>query len=97
MAANVYVNSGRHLTSFGGKSLAEDFGLLMEVMADILLQPNFPSEEVEKVRGQIITSLKESLDSTRSMAGHYFREMLYTPIILIGKPMNGSLETIPPF
>jgi zinc protease len=95
VAASVYVNSGRHLTSFGGKSLAEDFGLLIEVMADILLQPSFPPEEVEKVRGQIVTGLKEALDSTRSMAGYYFRESLYTPHHPYGRPMNGDLETIP--
>lgn len=97
VAASVYVNSGRHLTSFGGKSLAEDFGLLVEILADILLQPSFPPEEVEKVRGQIITSLKESLDSTRSMAGHYFREILYTPGHPYGRPMSGTLETVPLF
>lgn len=97
VAASVYVNSGRHLTSFGGKSLSEDFGLLVEILADILLQPSFPPEEVEKVRGQIITSLKESLDSTRSMAGHYFREILYTPGHPYGRPMSGTLETVPRF
>lgn len=97
VAASVYVNSGRHLTSFGGKSLAEDFGLLVEVMVDILLQPSFPPDEVEKVRGQIITGLKESLDSTRSMAGHYFRELLYTLSHPYGRPMSGTLETIPRF
>lgn len=97
VAASVYVNSGRHLTSFGGKSLAEDFGLLVEIMTDILLQPSFPAEEVEKVRGQIITSLKEALDSTRSMAGHYFREILYSLNHPYGRPMSGTLETIPSF
>jgi zinc protease len=95
VGASVYVNSGRHLTGFGGKSLAEDFSLLVEIMSDILLAPTFPAEEVEKVRGQIITGLKEAEDSPRSMAGRYFRELLYGLDHPYGRPANGTLESIP--
>jgi zinc protease len=95
VGASVYVNSGRHLTGFGGKSLAEDFSLLVEIMSDILLAPTFPTEEVEKVRGQIITGLKEAEDSPRSMAGRYFRELLYGLDHPYGRPANGTLESIP--
>lgn len=94
VAASIYVNSGRHLTGFGGKSLAEDFDLLVEMMTDILLTPTFPLEEVEKVRGQIITSLKEAEDSPRSMAGHYFREMLYGINHPYGRPASGTVGSV---
>lgn len=95
VGASVYVNSGRYLTGFGGKSLAEDFELLVEIMADILLTPTFPPEEVEKVRGQTITGLKEAEDSPRSMAGRYFRELLYGLDHPYGRSANGTLESIP--
>lgn len=94
IGASVYVNSGRHLTGFGGKSLAEDFTLLVEVMTDILLTPTFPTEEIEKVRGQIITNLKEAEDSTRSMAGRYFREILYGIDYPYGRPAGGTIESV---
>ena len=95
VAASVYVNTGRHLTGFGGKSLAEDFNLLVEMMIDNLLCPTFPVEEVEKLRGQIITDLKEDEDDTRGMAGRYFREILYTFDHAYGRPLDGTLESIP--
>lgn len=95
IGASVYVNSGRHLTGFGGKSLAEDFNVLVEIMSDILLTPTFPAEEVEKVRGQIITGLKEAEDNPRSMAGRYFREILYGLDHPYGRSANGTLESIP--
>ncbi len=94
VAANVYVNSGRHLTTFGGKSLAEDYDLLAEVLFDTLLTPTFPDREIEKVRGQTLTSLKESEDSTRSMAGLYFRRALYTPDHPYGRPVGGTRATV---
>lgn len=95
VAASVHISGGRHLTGFGGKSLAEDFDLLVEIMTDNLLCPTFPAEEVEKLRGQIITDLKELEDDPRGLARRYFREMLYTFDHPYGRPVDGSLKSIP--
>lgn len=94
VAASVYVNAGRHLIGFGGKSLAEDFNLLVEILSDMLLNPTFPNEELEKVRGQFITGLKEDEDSPRSMAGRHFREILYGTEHPYGRPASGTIESI---
>jgi zinc protease len=95
VAANVYVSGGRHLTNFGGKSLAEDLDLLVDVLSDVLLNPNFPQNEVDKVRGQIITGLKELEDDTRGLASREFRGLLYTPEHPYGRPSNGTLDSVP--
>lgn len=95
VGANVFVGGGRHLTGFGGKSLAEDFGLLVDVLADVLLNPNFPEGEVGKVRGQMVTSLKELEDDTRGLANREFRRLLYTKEHPYGRPSDGTLESVP--
>jgi zinc protease len=95
VGANVFVGGGRHLTGFGGKSLAEDFGLLIDVLSDVLLNPTFPRREVDKVRGQIITSLKELEDDTRGLASREFRRVLYTLGHPYGRPGDGTLDSVP--
>lgn len=95
VAASVYISSSRHWISFGGKSLAEDFELLVSLLAEILLTPSFPPVEIEKVRGQIFTGLKEAEDNPRSMTLRYFRELLYTTAHPYGRPAGGTLESIP--
>jgi zinc protease len=95
VGANVFVGGGLHLSSFGGKSLAEDFGLLVDVLADVLRNPTFPPAEVEKLRGQIITSLKELEDDTRGLAGREFRRLLYTDQHPYGRPGEGTLDSVP--
>jgi zinc protease len=95
VGANVFVSGGRHVTSFGGKSLTEDFDLLVDVLSDVLLNPNFPQGEVDKVRGQIITSLKELENDTRGLAGREFRSLLYTLEHPYGRPGDGTLESVP--
>ncbi len=94
VAASVFVNAGRHQISFGGKCLAEDFGMVAAIMADTLLCPTFPPDEVEKLRGQTLTDLKEDEDDTHAMAGRYFREMLYTPDHPYGRSVDGTLSSI---
>jgi zinc protease len=95
LGANVFVSGGRHLTSFGGKSLSEDFGLLIDVLSDVLLNPAFPQGEVDKVRGQIITGLKELENDTRGLANREFRQLLYTNEHPYGRPGDGTLDSVP--
>ena len=95
IGASVYLNCGQHLTTLGGKSLAEDFEHLVDLVVDILLQSIFPSQEIEKVRGQIITGLKQLEDSTRGLAQRHFRQILYGSDHPYGRPLNGTLESIP--
>jgi len=94
VAASVYVNSGRHLLGFGGKSLAEDFELLVELMTDNLLYPTFPASEVEKLRGQMITDLKELEDDPRGLARRNFRKILYPDGHPYSRPVDGTIQSI---
>lgn len=94
VGASIGISCGRHMTTFGGKSLAEDFDLLVELLLASLCSPTFPVEEVERVRGQIITGLKELEDSPRGMAQRHFRRLLYGPDHPYGRPLSGTLETV---
>jgi zinc protease len=95
VGAHVFVGAGRRLTKFGGKSLAEDLDLLVDVLADILLNPTFPAPEVETLRGQIVTHLKELENDTRGLSDREFRQLLYTPQHPYGWPSDGTLDSVP--
>lgn len=81
--------------SLGGKALAEDLPLLIDVLADALRYPTFPAEQVERLRGEAITWLRYGLQDTRRQAGRAFRESLYLPDHPYHYTPRGSLETIP--
>lgn len=70
-------NSGTHTTSFGGRSLAEDFGLLLDLARQALYHPTFPTDHVEKVRAQLLTGLSLRAQDTRDMASLIFDELVY--------------------
>jgi zinc protease len=91
---SVGVDAGQVLMEVGGRSLAEDQGFLLETIAELTLQPSFPEEEIEKLRGQLRTGLLEMEIDTGAVAERAFRQTLYPE----GHPYHyrtaGYLETL---
>jgi zinc protease len=71
------VDAGRLTAHVGMRCLREDFSRGMELVAEVLRSPTFPSDEVEKLRGQIITGLREQETSARAVAERRFLKELY--------------------
>jgi zinc protease len=68
---------GTHTTSFGGKALAEDLDLLLNLLADVLLEPAFPPNDVERLRAQLLTGLAIRSQDTADMASLTFDQLVY--------------------
>lgn len=63
--------------TLSGNALAQDLGTLLDIAADQLRNPVFPEAEVEKVRSEILTQLRERDDDTRTVAQKRARQLLY--------------------
>ena len=70
-------SAGAHITAFGGKGLAEQLPLLLDICSDVLRHPAFPAEQVERVRAEILSSLREQEFDTSSRAAQAFHELTY--------------------
>lgn len=75
--ASLDFSADRHTAGFGAGGLAEDIDLILDLLADSLRHPIFPEEEIEQVRGEIMTDLQIRANDTRQMAGLAFRDNLY--------------------
>ncbi len=94
VSASASVSGGTHTTRFGAKSLAEDLPLTLDVLTDVLCHPKFPPDEVEKLRGEILTDLEERAHDTRRMASLTFYELAYPPEHPYARSLSGYPETI---
>jgi zinc protease len=92
--ASVDAGGGLHGTSFGAKALAEDLSLVIEILADMLARPSFPAHEVERLRGQILTGLRESEQETGTQASRAARALLYPPEHPYSRLSSGSVESV---
>ncbi len=80
-------------TSFGGKSLAVDFPLLIDTLANCLLHPTFPADQIHRLQMQILAGLLLREQDTIEMASLRFDELLF-PNHPYGVPEDGYADTI---
>ena len=93
IGATLSVSSGMHTSGFYTKSLAEDLPFMLDLLSDVLIRPIFPEAEVEKERGEWLTSLEERANSTRAMTGMAFSELCYPEGHPYRYSTDGYLET----
>ncbi len=62
MGADLNAGSGYNTDYIRGRALSEDWEQLLELMAEVLLNPVFPEEEWEKMQPRIIASINRQND-----------------------------------
>lgn len=87
------IGASVHNVNFGGRCLAEDLPMLLNLLGEILSQPSFPNEQVERLRAHFLTSLAIRSQDPDELAEMAFDEILF-PNHPYGRPEDGYFETI---
>jgi zinc protease len=93
IGASLGFGAGTSSTSFRGKSLAEDLNVLLSVLEDVIRNPVFPEEEVDRLRGEKLTGLTMRDQDTGSVAQLTFDELAY-PGHPYRFPSDGYRDTV---
>ncbi len=93
VGASLGFGAGAHTTGFNGRALAEDLPLLLELLIEVLQQPAFPVEQVDRLRTQILTGLGIRAQDTGEMASLSFDQILFKDHPY-SRPEDGYPETI---
>ena len=93
VGASLNYNGGTHSVGFGGRALAEDLDMLLELLAETLRQPVFPAEQVERLRAQLLTNLAIRAQDTAEMASLTFDQIVYAGHPY-SRPEEGFPETV---
>ena len=93
VGAGVSFGGGRHTSGFSSHSLVEDFDLVLDVIIESLCRPTFPEEQIERLRGQMITGLQMRTNNTRQMAWLAFSEAAYG-VHPYGRSVSGYLDSV---
>ena len=91
----VTTDVGRQTTDVTVKCLVEDLDLAIGVLTELIREPTFPPEQLEKVRGELLTGLREADQDTRSVAERTFRELAYPEAHPFRRRVAGYQETVP--
>lgn len=82
-----------HTVSFSGRCLAEDLPMLVNLLSESLRYPVFPVEQIERLRGQLLTGLAIRAQDTSELASLTFDETLFANHPY-GRSEDGYPETV---
>ena len=94
VGADINISSGWHRTQFSGKSLAEDLPTLLDVLADVLRNPTFPTAHIDRLRGELVTGLRIRSQDTRYRASRAFSESLFPADHPYHYSTRGTVESV---
>lgn len=97
MGAGLSVDVGYATVSASLKCLSEDVPRAIEILAEVLRRPTFPANEMEKLRGQVLTELREAENDTRYMADRTWRDQAYPDSHRYKRSVTGARDTISRF
>ncbi len=88
--------TAKEMVSYNTKVLDEHLPLAFDVLADMVLNPLFRDEDIEKEKGVILEELKMEVDNPEYLLHEIFSSNFYKDHP-IGKPILGTKDTVRKF
>ena len=94
LGATLGFGCGRLTIDGTTKSLAADVDTILGYLADAFRKPDFPDDQIEIVRGQMLSGLRQAENSTRAMANRTMRELVYPEGHPFHTRASGTIESV---
>ena len=96
VGGDINAYTSREQTAFHARVLKDDVGLALDMIADILLNPTFAEDELEREREVIIQEIGQTRDTPDDLIFDYLQEACY-PDQPMGWPIFGSEASVAGF
>jgi zinc protease len=77
LGGSLTTGSSMDATTVSGRSLTKNFPALLDVLADVVLHPSFPAEEIERQRASRLAALVQQRDNPSQVAAQVMASALY--------------------
>ena len=91
---NAYTS--REFTAFYAKMLKNDVELALDVIADFIMSPLFPEDEMVKEKEVVVQEIKQTFDTPDDIIFDYFQEKAF-PNQPLGRAILGSAQKVRSF
>lgn len=96
IGGNLDAFTAKEMVCFNTKVLDEHLPVAMDVLSDLVLNPSFHAEDIEKEKGVILEEIKMDADSPDYLVHEIFSSNFWKDHPL-GKPILGTRETVKRF
>lgn len=94
IGAQVRVAAGWDATNVSLSCLADRLDEALELVAEMVTQPSFPSEEVERARNQHLARIRQRAMDPGSLASDEAARLFYAAGVPYARPVGGTEETV---
>lgn len=88
------VGANRHVMTVSCTCLSEDFEAMLELVGEIVTQPDFPEPEIVKRKGEVLNSIRQDEDSPAARAMLALFGELYPDRHPYGRPSKGTVDSV---
>lgn len=97
IGASISVHPGWDSTLATCTVLADRIDAGLDLLAEVVLRPSFPSREVERVRDQRLAALEQARTEPGQLANLSMSDRIYSASSPYGRAAGGSTESVTPF
>ncbi|HVF44935.1 MAG TPA: insulinase family protein [Pyrinomonadaceae bacterium] len=90
IGSSLSVAAGWDSTTASMRTLTRHLDSALEIYSDVITNPAFPEKELERLRLQRMTALRQQKDSPEAVAGLVFQTVLYGRSHPYGHPLTGD-------
>jgi zinc protease len=94
IGSSLAVDAGREFVEVRVRCLRDDLPEMIELVAQTLLQPDFPEEEVARVKAEQIGAIAEADNDTRATADRLMRRAVYPAPNPLGRHVLGDAALV---
>jgi zinc protease len=94
LGGSLGTSSSMDASTVSARSLAKNFPALLNVVADVVLNPSFPAAEIERQRAQRLAQLVQQREDPGSVAAVTMASALYGPKHPYGYPEIGTEASV---
>ena len=94
LGAHLATHPGRESVLLFSETLTSHWEAALEILADVVQNPTFPTEEVERIRKERLTDLRRVADNPVIIAARASQALLYGPETRYGHPLTGTERSV---
>ena len=97
IGAGLSIGTGWDSTTVSLSCMADRLDDAMGLLAEVLIEPAFPDDEVERIRGQRLAAIRQREMDPVGIATTASRRLTYAEGVPYRRPLGGTVESVGPF
>ena len=94
IGSRISADGRREYTLLSAETLTKHWPTALELTADLVLNPNFPDHEIERVRREHLTELRRGKDEPNAVAEQLMAGLVFQSSSGYGHPLSGTEKSI---